>query len=88
VPGKRKIPHPDGRPRDATIMTFRPSGEHWNEYLVDDGTVIRIKLVVTEILKLDDDFDPNTGDPIYVAQSTNVVSVNAPESLKQGGEDS
>lgn len=86
MPGKRKIPHPDGRMLDATIMTFRAGGEHWNEYLVDDGTVIKLKLVVTEILKVDDEYDP-MGDPLYVVNSTNVVSVQAPEHLKrEGGE--
>ncbi|MHB8470728.1 MAG: hypothetical protein ACYDCH_13395 [Gaiellaceae bacterium] len=72
---------------DATIMTFRAGSEHWNEYLVDDGTVIKLKLVVTEIVKVDDEYDPRTGDPLYVVNSTNVVSVQAPEQLKhQGGE--
>lgn len=66
-------------------MTFRAGGEHWNEYLVDDGTVIKLKLVVTEIVKVDDEYDPRTGDPLYVVNSTNVVSVQAPEQLKQQG---
>lgn len=83
MPGKRRIPTPDGGHLEGTIATFRAGGEHWNEYLVDDGTVIKVKLVVTEIVKIDGMYDPNTGDPAYVVQSTNVVSVQAPEQLKK-----
>ncbi|MGZ4256548.1 MAG: hypothetical protein ACXVRE_02155 [Gaiellaceae bacterium] len=55
---------------------------------MDDGTVIKIKLVATEVIKIDDMYDPNTGDPVYVVQSMNVTSVQAPEHLKrpEGGE--
>ena len=65
-------------------MTFRSGGEHWNEYLVDDGSVIKIKLVATEVVRLDDKFD-QAGNPIYLVQSTYVMAVDAPEQLRQGG---
>ena len=81
---KRKIPTPDGREVDAVFMPFQQGAEHWNEYLVDDGTVVRIKLVVTEILKVEGEYDQQ-GNPIYVVQSTSVMSVNAPENLMKDG---
>lgn len=66
----------------ATEIGYRASGEHWNEYLVDDGTVVRIKLVVTEILRLEGQYDPQ-GNPLYRMTSTNVMSVSAPENLRR-----
>jgi hypothetical protein len=89
MPGRRRIPAPDGQVHEGEIMPFRAGGEYWNEYMVDDGTVIKIKLVATEIIKLDDMYEPNTGDPVYVVQSMNVTSVQAPEHLKrqEGGEE-
>lgn len=84
MPGKRKFPLPDGGEVEGTVMTFRSSGEHWNEYLVDDGSVVRIKLVATEIIRLDDQYDAQ-GNPVYVVQSTNVMSVDAPEGLRKEG---
>lgn len=84
MPGKRKVPLPDGSEIEGSVMTFRSSGEHWNEYLVDDGSVVRIKLVATEILRLDDQFDPQ-GNPVYLVQSTNVMSVNSPDNLRREG---
>ncbi len=66
----------------ATEIGYRASGEHWNEYLVDDGTVVRIKLVVTEILRVEGQYDPQ-GNPLYMMTSTNVTSVSAPEDLRR-----
>ena len=39
---KRRVTGPDGQLTDATEVGFRTHGEHWNEYLLDDGTVIRL----------------------------------------------
>lgn len=82
---KKKVPLPDGRVVEGTIMPFQTGGEHWNEYLVDDGTVVRVKLVVTEIIRVDGEYDAQ-GDPIYTVQSTNVSNISAPEELRQSEE--
>lgn len=83
--GKRKITLPTGETLDADVIGYRANAEHWNEYLLDDGTVIRMKPVVTEVLRLEGHFDPQ-GNPAYVVQSTNVTAVDAPEELRsQGG---
>lgn len=66
-------------------MPFQTGGEHWNEYLVDDGTVVRVKLVVTQIIRLDGEYDAQ-GDPLYSVQSTTVSSITAPEELRQSEE--
>ena len=75
---KRKVPGPDGTPHDATEIGFRAAGEHWNEYLFDDGTVARLKLVVTGVLRLDGMRDQK-GQPVYIIESTNVVAISATE---------
>ena len=79
---KRKIKL-EGGEVEAVEVGFRASGEHWNEYLADDGTIIRVKLVVTEVLRVVDQFDPE-GNPGYVVKSTNVTAVSAPENLRKG----
>lgn len=80
----RKVPFPDGTAGEAEVLGFRSTGEHWNEYLVDDGTVLRMKLVVTEVLRVQDQHD-QAGNPVYLVQSTNVLAVDAPEELRQQG---
>lgn len=67
---------------EATEIGFRTAGEHWNEYLTDDGSVLRLKLVVTGVLRIDGKFD-DAGNPVYAVQSTNVVSVSAPDELRK-----
>jgi hypothetical protein len=69
---------------DATVVHFRGDVEHWNEYLLDDGTVVRLKAVVREIVRLDGHYDEE-GNPAYVINSMNVTHVSAPEELKGGG---
>ena len=61
---------------EATELGFRPTGEYWNEYLLDDGTVARIKLVVTNVLRIEGKVDAK-GQPIYLIESTNVTAISA-----------
>jgi hypothetical protein len=68
-------------------MPFQTGGEHFNEYLVEDGTVIKLKLVVTEILRLDDEYDAE-GNPVYLVASANVPFVSSPDELRQKKDDS
>ena len=49
---------------------------------MDDGTVLKIKLVVTRVVRIDDLYD-DQGDPVYVAQSTNVIVASVPDKLKK-----
>ena len=76
------MPLPDGTEGDAEVVGFRSAGEHWNEYLLDDGTVLKLKIVVTDVVRVDGHFD-QSGNPVYVVQSTNVVAVDAPDELRR-----
>jgi hypothetical protein len=56
--------------------------ENWNEYLLDDGTVVRLKLVATEALRVEGEFTPD-GYPQYIVRSSNVMTGSSPESLRK-----
>lgn len=73
---KRQIPIPGQGLVDVTEVGFRSTGEYWNEYLLDDGTVARIKLVVANVFRVDGQTD-GKGQPVYVIESTNVTSISA-----------
>lgn len=77
-----KVKLPDGREVDAVELGFQTGGEHWNEYVLDDGSVVKIKLVVTNVVRIEGEYDP-TGAPVYLAQSTNVMAVSPPDSLRK-----
>ena len=70
---------------DGLEMPFQNVAEHWNEYLLSDGTVLRLKSVVTEIVKLVGRFDGD-GNPQYLVKSAQVVSVSASERARKQGE--
>jgi len=73
-----------GEELQAQPIDINQTEEHWNQYLLDDGTVVKMKLVATKVLRVDEKFDPE-GNPLYIIQSTNITSVNAPENLKKKG---
>ena len=73
---RRQIRLPNGDLVDATEIGHRTTGEHWSEYLLDDGTVARLKLVVTNVYRVEGQRDAK-GQPVYVIESTNVVSISA-----------
>jgi hypothetical protein len=78
---KVKVTH-QGKQVEGVELEFKTKKEEWSEYEISDGSTIRLKLVVLNIVKLND-FDPD-GNPVYMAKSTNVISVSAPEHLKKG----
>ena len=78
---RKKVPF-QNQMVEGVEVSFQTGGEHWNEYLLEDGLVIRIKIVITEIVRLENQYDP-VGDPIYSVRSTNVMAVSANEKLRR-----
>jgi hypothetical protein len=82
-PTKRKIRFPPGGlEKDAQLIDIQQSNEHWNNYLLGDGTVLKIKLVATEVWRIENEWDQE-GNPVYVIKSSNVVTVNPSEELRK-----
>jgi len=68
---------PEGEPIDFNIVK-----EDWNEYRLSDGTVLKVKLILTGVLRLKNQYDP-IGNPVYVIASQNAVRVvSVPEELR------
>ncbi len=67
---------------EALEMPFQNVAEHWNEYLLTDGSVLRLKSVVTEILRVEDHYDAE-GNPQYLVKSAQVVSVSASDRTRK-----
>lgn len=84
MPNRKKIPTADGGEIEVEPIPYRSGAENWNEYLLEDRTVLKLKTVVTEIVRVVDKYDAE-GNPVYLVKSTNVVSVDAPESLRRRG---
>ncbi len=67
---------------DGVDLDFRTLREEWNEYETEDGSRIRVKLVVSEIIRTDR-YDMQTDQPLYVIRSGNIVVTKAPDELKE-----
>ena len=76
-----KIPF-QGQEVDATEVEFQTRKEDWNEYQLMDGSVIKMKAVVGEIVRIEGKYD-NEGNPVYVVRSNNVLIVRSPDNLKR-----
>ena len=78
------IKDPLGNSLAATEVNIKEAREHFNEITLDDGTVLRMKLVATKAYRLHDRWD-NQGNPIYIVNSNNVLVVDkVQDHLKQG----
>jgi hypothetical protein len=66
---------------EAEDLDFNEEKENWNIYKLNDGTTLKVKLVLQGVRRLQK-CDP-TGSPIYLIKSTNVVrAVDVPQELK------
>ncbi len=79
---KKKTRLPDGRMVEGSSVPFQTGGEHWNEYLIEDGSMLKVKLVATDIIKVDGEYD-DQGNPLYALHSTQVVVVDSPDDLRR-----
>ena len=71
-----------GRDVDALEVRFKSNHEEWNEYTIDDGSVLRMKTIISEVLRLTDEYDPE-GNPVYIVKSANMLAVKSPDHLKK-----
>jgi hypothetical protein len=79
---RRKLRRPDGTEVDVVELSFQNTREYWNEYLLDDGSILKLKPVATEVFRVEGQYDAE-GNPVYVLKSRNVVVVSPPEELRQ-----
>jgi hypothetical protein len=81
---KRKVPLPGGQEAMAEEIEFETERENWNVYALHDGTTLKIKAVLAEVLRVEGMYAPN-GDPLYIVNASPVVSSSSPDSLKRKG---
>lgn len=80
---KKTMPDQLGNEITGELVEVVESTDRFSDITLEDGTKIRLKPVVTEVIRGDKQWDPD-GNPIYVVRSTTVVTVsNVKDSLKQ-----
>jgi hypothetical protein len=71
---KRKIQDPSGKLVDGTQVDILESTERFSDVKLEDGTVLRMRVMVHEVARFDDLWD-NSGNPMYSVNSATVVVV-------------
>ena len=66
---------------EGTLVDFETVREEYNSYKLSDGSTIRMKTVVTNIIRTEE-FTP-TGEPVYIVNSQNVLVADVPDQLKK-----
>jgi hypothetical protein len=78
---KVKVPYTDPKTgitalRDGTDVSFKPvSAEPWVEYELEDGTIIKLRQTLVKAIKIDGEFNPIDGSPIYTIEAQGNLSV-------------
>jgi hypothetical protein len=66
---------------EAVEVDFTEEKEYWNVYQLEDGTTLKVKLVLRGVKRLKK-HNPD-GTPIYLINSQNIIrAVNIPADLK------
>ncbi len=65
---------PGGPFVDGVEVPVDSSSEKWNEYTLEDGTKIRLKPVIIEVIRVTDQYDPE-GNPLYVTKAQPIVTI-------------
>lgn len=73
---------PDGRKVQAIEVGIKQANEHWNEYELEDGNTIKIKLVLVKVIKVVDIKNELTGEPIYITNTQNLMTLAMKEAQK------
>lgn len=71
-----------GKKANGEVVDFDVEKEAWNVYSLQDGTKLKMKSVVAQVIRLEGEYNPQ-GDPVYVVNSQNIVSAQVPDHLKQ-----
>ena len=78
---KKKIQF-QGREVWGEEVEFEVESEGFNSYILHDGTKLKMKTVVTNVVRLEE-YREADGEPLYLVNSTNIVSAEVPENLKR-----
>lgn len=73
---------PDGPEKDAERVDIQQANEYWNEYLLADGSIIKLKVVATEVWRVENEYDAD-GNPVYLVKSQNVLNIISPDQLRR-----
>jgi hypothetical protein len=82
VPTIKTVDYQGRKVRGEVVGFTQAVPEAWNEYNFSDGSSLRMRSSLLEVVRLLDEYGPN-GDPIYVFTAQQLANITAAENLKQ-----
>jgi hypothetical protein len=80
---KVPVPLPDGRQGQGVEVPLVNANEKWSEYTLEDGTVLRAKINLISVVRVENEFDAQ-GIPLYQVNAQPALAfVEVPEGLKR-----
>lgn len=80
---KGQIKMPDGTIVTAVDLDFKIESDPETVIKLNDESVLKMRLSVTKVSRLEGINDPVTGDPVYYVQHQPVIRVDASPKLKK-----
>jgi hypothetical protein len=62
-------------------VEFETEKEVFNSYILGDGTLLKMKSVISKIVRLDE-YGPD-GNPLYMVNAQNIVVTDCPPNLQK-----
>jgi len=70
-----------GKMVEGVDVRYEQVKEDWNEYKLEDGTILKIKTVLSRVVRTEE-YDQN-GEPIYFFNTSTVGATIVPDELKK-----
>ena len=78
-----KIVDFQGRKVTAKSLDFNAKSENWQQYELEDGSIVKLKVVLLDVLRLEGEYNDATNEPIYQVMAQQLVTVVVPDALKR-----
>jgi hypothetical protein len=82
VSPKKTYPY-NGKMVPGDAITVESANEPWAQFSLEDGTQVKAKLVLLDVVRLEGEYNDASGDPVYLMQFQQIIGVVAPEALKR-----
>lgn len=80
---KVRVPLPNGQMVDGLDVPVFDSDEKWANITLEDGTVFRLKTIVSSAVRIEGQWDAE-GNPLYFIKSSPAVAiVSVPDELRR-----
>jgi hypothetical protein len=78
-----QVPIPGGPVAQGVEIDVSESNEKWSQFVLEDGSVIRVKPSVLSFIRIDGQYDTD-GNPVYAMKaSLQHVVMSVPEDLRK-----